>query len=130
MAKTKNSPVAVTSADDQQFNSRLQQTPIAIIGMASVFADAKNLDQFWDNIVDSVDAIIDVPSDRWEIDDHYSSDKRAPDKTYCKRGGFIPELDFDPMEFGLPPNILELTDIAQLLSLIVARDVLADAGIG
>ena len=120
----------VLSSDEQRLNSRLQECPIAIIGMASVFADAKNLDQFWDNIVDSVDAIIDVPSDRWNIDDHYSADKKAADKTYCKRGGFIPELDFDPMEFGLPPNILELTDIAQLLSLIVARDVLSDAGIG
>ncbi|NQZ41841.1 MAG: acyltransferase domain-containing protein, partial [Moritella sp.] len=120
----------VLSNDDQRLNSRLQECPIAIIGMASVFADAKNLDQFWDNIVDSVDAIIDIPSDRWNIDDHYSADKKAADKTYCKRGGFIPELDFDPMEFGLPPNILELTDIAQLLSLIVARDVLSDAGIG
>ncbi|NQZ52330.1 MAG: polyunsaturated fatty acid synthase PfaA, partial [Moritella sp.] len=120
----------VLSSDEQRLNSRLQECPIAIIGMASVFADAKNLDQFWDNIVDSVDAIIDIPSDRWNIDDHYSADKKAADKTYCKRGGFIPELDFDPMEFGLPPNILELTDIAQLLSLIVARDVLSDAGIG
>ena len=115
---------------EQTFNSRLQETPIAIIGMASVFANAKNLDQYWDNIFEAVDSIIDVPADRWAIDDYYSDDKKAADKTYCKRGGFIPELDFDPMEFGLPPNILELTDIAQLLSLVVARDVLNDAGIG
>ena len=98
--------------------------------MASVFANAKNLDQYWDNIFEAVDSIIDVPANRWAIDDYYSEDKKAADKTYCKRGGFIPELDFDPMEFGLPPNILELTDIAQLLSLVVARDVLNDAGIG
>ena len=116
--------------DEQQFNSRLQECPIAIIGMASIFADAKNLEDYWDNIFESVDAIKDVPSDRWAIDDYYSSDPKAADKTYCKRGGFLPEIDFDPMEFGLPPNILELTDIAQLLSLVVARDVLNDAGIG
>jgi acyl transferase domain-containing protein/NAD(P)-dependent dehydrogenase (short-subunit alcohol dehydrogenase family) len=118
------------SKADQKFNSALQETPIAIIGMASVFANAKNLDQYWDNIFEAVDSIIDVPESRWAIDDYYSDDKKAADKTYCKRGGFIPELDFDPMEFGLPPNILELTDIAQLLSLVVARDVLNDAGIG
>ncbi|MFT5453454.1 MAG: polyketide-type polyunsaturated fatty acid synthase PfaA, partial [Enterobacterales bacterium] len=118
------------SKADQKFNSALQETPIAIIGMASVFANAKNLDQYWDNIFEAVDSIIDVPESRWAIDDYYSEDKKAADKTYCKRGGFIPELDFDPMEFGLPPNILELTDIAQLLSLVVARDVLNDAGIG
>ncbi len=118
------------STDDKKFNSRLQETPIAIIGMASVFANAKNLEQYWDNIFEAVDSIIDVPESRWAIDDYYSEDKKAADKTYCKRGGFIPELDFDPMEFGLPPNIVELTDIAQLLSLVVARDVLNDAGIG
>jgi polyketide-type polyunsaturated fatty acid synthase PfaA len=119
-----------TLTDEQQFNSRLQECPIAVVGMASIFADAKNLEDYWDNIFESVDAIKDVPSDRWDIDDYYNSDPRAADKTYCKRGGFLPEIDFDPMEFGLPPNILELTDIAQLLSLVVARDVLNDAGIG
>ncbi|NQY50663.1 MAG: acyltransferase domain-containing protein, partial [Colwellia sp.] len=116
--------------EEQAFNSRLQECPIAVIGMASIFADAKNLEDYWDNIFESVDAIKDVPSDRWAIDDYYNSDPKAADKTYCKRGGFLPEIDFDPMEFGLPPNILELTDIAQLLSLVVARDVLNDAGIG
>jgi acyl transferase domain-containing protein len=54
----------------------------------------------------------------------------VPDKTYCKRGAFIPDIDFDPMEFGLPPNILEVTDVSQLLSLVVARDALEDAGYG
>ncbi|WP_245597656.1 type I polyketide synthase [Psychromonas aquimarina] len=115
--------------EEKQLNSRLQECPIAIVGMASVFAETKNLEQFWDNIVESVNGIKDIPEDRWAIDDYYSSDKKAADKTYCKRGGFLPEIDFDPMEFGLPPNILELTDITQLMSLVVARDVLADAGI-
>ncbi|WP_238596812.1 type I polyketide synthase [Psychromonas sp. psych-6C06] len=119
----------IETEQDKKLNSRLQDCPIAIVGMASVFAETKNLDQFWDNIVESVNGIQDVPEDRWAIDDYYSSDKKAADKTYCKRGGFLPEIDFDPMEFGLPPNILELTDITQLMSLVVARDVLADAGI-
>jgi acyl transferase domain-containing protein len=115
--------------EDKQLNSRLQECPIAIVGMSSVFAESKNLAQFWDNIVQSVNGIQDIPEDRWAIDDYYSSDKKDADKSYCKRGAFLPEIDFDPMEFGLPPNILELTDITQLMSLVVARDVLADAGI-
>jgi len=119
----------IETEEDKKLNSRLQSSPIAIVGMASVFAETKNLEQFWDNIVESVNGIKDIPEDRWAIDDYYSSDKKAADKTYCKRGGFLPEIDFDPMEFGLPPNILELTDITQLMSLVVARDVLADAGI-
>jgi polyketide-type polyunsaturated fatty acid synthase PfaA len=119
----------IETEEDKKLNSQLQSSPIAIVGMASVFAETKNLEQFWDNIVESVNGIKDIPEDRWAIDDYYSSDKKAADKTYCKRGGFLPEIDFDPMEFGLPPNILELTDITQLMSLVVARDVLADAGI-
>nr|WP_052056734.1 type I polyketide synthase [Colwellia psychrerythraea] len=126
---TSTNPVT-KEEDEQTFNSRLQECPIAIVGMASIFADAKNLENYWDNIFESVDAIKEVPSDRWVKDDYYSSDPKEADKTYCKRGGFLPEIDFDPMEFGLPPNILELTDIAQLLSLVVAREVLNDAGIG
>ncbi|WP_354625337.1 beta-ketoacyl synthase N-terminal-like domain-containing protein [Psychromonas sp. MME2] len=128
MSNTENTNNSA-SLVDEQFHSRLQETPIAIVGMASVFAESKNLSQFWDNIVESVNGIQDVPEDRWAIDDYYSSDKKEADKSYCKRGGFLPEIDFDPMEFGLPPNILELTDITQLMSLVVARDVLADAGI-
>ncbi|HRF94539.1 MAG TPA: beta-ketoacyl synthase N-terminal-like domain-containing protein, partial [Aggregatilineales bacterium] len=102
--------------------------PIAIIGLAALAPQAQTLQDYWENIVNAVDCITDVPASRWEIDDYYSSDVTAPDKTYCKRGGFLPDVDFDPVEFGLPPNILEVTDVSQLLSLVVARDALADAG--
>ena len=109
-ASVQNVKAEETLTDEQQFNSRLQECPIAVVGMASIFADAKNLEDYWDNIFESVDTIRDVPSDRWAVDDYYDSDPRKADKTYCKRGAFLPEIDFDPMEFGLPPNILELTD--------------------
>lgn len=42
----------------------------------------------------------------------------------------MPNIDFNPMEFGLPPNILEVTDASQLLALIAARDAFAHAGYG
>ncbi|MBN4063424.1 acyltransferase domain-containing protein, partial [Cardiobacterium sp. AH-315-I02] len=113
---------------DKKLTSRLQETPIAIIGMASLFPESSNLHEFWENIMGKVDCIIDVPSDRWEINDLYDPDPTTPDKSYSKRGGFIPDIDFDPMEFGLPPNILEVTDSSQLLSLVVARDLLKDCG--
>ena len=37
-------------------------------------------------------------------------------------------MDFDPLEFGLPPNILEVTDVSQMLSLLVAKEALSDSG--
>ena len=111
-----------------EFQSLLQKHPIAVIGMASVFPGAANLSQYWENILHEINSIIPVPEDRWKIGDYYDPDPSAPDKTYSRVGGFIPEIDFDPMEFGLPPNILEVTDVSQLLALIVARDVMEDAG--
>ncbi len=111
-------------------NSSLRKTPIAVTGLSALFADALNVEEFWNNIILGKDSITDVPPSRWRIEDYYDPDMSAPDKTYCKRGGFLPEIDFNPMEFGLPPNILEVTDVSQLLGLVAARDALQDAGYG
>ncbi|WP_281222478.1 type I polyketide synthase [Photobacterium sanguinicancri] len=115
------------SQEDKRLNKRLKDMPVAIVGMASIFANSRYLNKFWDLISEKIDAITEVPETHWRPEDYYDANKSTPDKSYCKRGGFMPEVDFNPMEFGLPPNILELTDTSQLLSLIVAKEVLADA---
>lgn len=106
----------------------LKKTPIAIIGVAGIFAQSDAARVFWNNILDKVDCITEVPPSRWNVADYYDPDPKAPDKVYCKRGGFIPDIEFDPLEFGIPPNQLEVTDTSQLLSLVVARELLKDAG--
>ena len=115
---------------NNKIKRQLQQTPVAIIGMGCIFPQARTLEEYWENIITKIDCISDVPPSRWRIEDYYDPDPKAPDKTYCKRGGFIPDIDFDPMEFGLPPNILEVTDVAQMLSLVVAKQAMEDAGYG
>ena len=122
--KSENSAVKKTAKNKQTM------TPIAIIGMASLFPQARNLPEYWDNILNKVDSIVDVPASRWDINDYYDPNPTTPDKSYCKRGGFIPDVEFDPGEFGLPPNLLEVTDVSQLLSLVVAKECLEDAGYG
>ena len=111
-----------------EINNQLRKTPVAIVGLASTFAKSRNLEEFWYKIINKENCIIDVPETRWLINDYYDADPTVPDKTYCKVGGFMPEIDFNPIEFGLPPNILEVTDASQLVSLIIARDALKDAG--
>ena len=103
-------------------------TPIAIVGMAGILPEAENMGHYWDNILNEVNCIREVPPTRWNINDYFDPDPSTPDKSYSKYGGFIPDIEFDPVEFGLPPNILEVTDVSQLLSLLVARDALTDAG--
>ncbi len=111
---------------------RLAAEPIAIVGMAGLFPNASNYRDYWQNIVDAVDCTTDVPETHWRPEDYFdpepSADPARPDTTYCTRGGFIPATEFSPGEFGMPPNQLEVTTTVQLLSLIVARDVLRDAG--
>ncbi|AVT46410.1 type I polyketide synthase [Shewanella baltica] len=130
MSHTPSVPNSATeSKKDKRLNKRLKDMPVAIVGMASIFANSRYLNKFWDLISEKIDAITDIPDTHWRAEDYYDADKSKADKSYCKRGGFLPEVDFNPMEFGLPPNILELTDTSQLLSLIVAKEVLADANL-
>ena len=106
----------------------LQKTPIAIIGMSALFAKAKNLQEYWENILGKVNGITEVPESAWNLEDYYDPDPKAPDKTYGKWGGFLPKIDFDPLEFGLPPDTLEALDSAHLLGLVMAKKALEDAG--
>ncbi len=120
-----------TSTDPaREFNNQLRKTPVAIIGLASIFPKATDVQEYWDNILHKIDCLTEVPESRWSVADYYDPDPSAPDKSYNKRGGFLPDIDFDPTEFGLPPNLLEATDVSQLLGLVVARDALEDAGYG
>ena len=119
------------SGTNDKINRKLQHNPIAIVGMASLFPAARNIQEYWENIVNKIDCITDIPESHWNVDDYYDPNPRTPeDKTYCKRGGFLPQIDFNPVEFGIPPNILEVTDVSQLLSLIVAKEAMIDAGYG
>jgi acyl transferase domain-containing protein/NAD(P)-dependent dehydrogenase (short-subunit alcohol dehydrogenase family)/acyl carrier protein len=105
---------------------RLCDTPIAVVGLGGLYPRSRDVREFWSNIADAVDCITDVPETHWRIDDYYDPDPAAPDKTYCRRGGFLPTTDFNPVEFGMPPATLEVTDVLQLLSLVVAKETLAD----
>ncbi|BAZ06456.1 type I polyketide synthase [Calothrix sp. NIES-3974] len=119
------------SMANDSLNRKLQYSPIAIVGMASLFPQSRTLEDYWENIIHQVDCITDVPESHWHVDDYFDPNPRTTkDKTYSKRGGFIPHVDFNPMEFGLPPNILEVTDVSQLLSLVIAKEAMEDAGYG
>jgi len=60
--------------------------------------------------------------------DFFDEQRDAPDKTYSRWGGFIDDVAFDPIEFGMPPNSLSSIDPLQLLALKATKDALADSG--
>ncbi len=102
--------------------------PIAIVGMAGIFPGAPDITCYWRNIVAAVDAISDVPAQRWDPL-FYDPESSAIDRFYCKRGGFVDDyVDFDPLQFGVMPKAAQSADPDQLLSLRVGVDALTDAG--
>lgn len=101
---------------------------VAIIGVAGIFPDAPDHETFWANVVAGVNSITEVPPGRWEQHLYYDAESHNGERTPSKVGGFLPEVEFDPSSFGIPPQSLAAIEPAQLLALEVARRAIADAG--
>jgi len=100
---------------------------IAVVGMACVFPQSPDLASYWANIVAGVDAVTEVPTERWDPAIYWSADG-ASGTTPSKWGGFISPVPFDALSYGIPPTALGSIEPVQLLSLEVARRALLDAG--
>ncbi|MGO3109997.1 MAG: beta-ketoacyl synthase N-terminal-like domain-containing protein, partial [Sphingobacterium sp.] len=103
---------------------------VAIIGMECIFPGAKNLEEYWRNILLGKNSVTEVPEERWNKDIYYRPDSTEPDVSHSKWGGFIPQIDFDPLDYGIPPQSLAAIDPTQLLTLLVAKRAMDDAGYG
>lgn len=84
------------------------QKTMAIIGIGCIFPKAGDLQQYWCNIKNRVDAISDIPKTHWAIQDCYYQDPKTADRTYAKRGGFLPATNFDPLKFAITPNTVPI----------------------
>lgn len=101
--------------------------PIAIVGVGAHFPGSNDATGFWRDIVTGRDLLRDIPASHWLIEDYYDPDPRARDKTYARRAAVLDPVTFDALEWGMPPAVAEATDTTQLLTLMVARQVLDDA---
>ena len=101
---------------------------IAIIGMACLFPQARDLDSFWRNILNKHYAVSE-PTESWGADRYFDPDSDADDSLYTKMGGFLGDLyRFNPAEFGIMPNSIDGQEPDQFLALRMASDALKDAG--
>ncbi|MBW4633665.1 MAG: type I polyketide synthase [Iphinoe sp. HA4291-MV1] len=110
---------------------RSSTEPIAIIGMGCRFpGGAHDPDTFWSLLHNGVDAMVEVPRDRWDINAYYDPDPDAQGKMYTRRGGFLQQVDqFDPLFFGISPREAMSMDPQQRLLLEVSWEALERAGI-
>lgn len=105
--------------------------PLAVIGLGCRFpGGADSPDAYWRLLQDGVDAVREVPRDRWDIDEYYDADPDAPGRTYSRWGGFLERVDgFDAEFFGISPREALRMDPQQRLFLEVAWEALEHAGI-
>ncbi len=118
-AKPVLASVSATPADE----------PIAIVAVSCRFPGAPDPEAFWDVLSGGIDAIREVPEDRFDIDEFYDADPDAPGKTYTRFGGFLDGIDgFDPEFFGISPREAVWIEPQQRLMLETVWEGLERAG--
>ena len=104
--------------------------PIAIIGLACRFPGADNPEAFWQLMRNGVDAIADIPPERWDIERFYDPTPATAKKMYSRQGGFLKNVDqFDPQFFRISPLEATYLDPQQRLLLEVTWEALENAAI-
>src|ERR1700759_4071572 len=79
--------------------------PIAIVAFSCRVPGAPDPEAFWEVLSGGVDAIREVPEDRFDIGEFYDPDPDTPGKIYSRFGGYLDGIDgFDPEFFGISPR--------------------------
>jgi acyl transferase domain-containing protein len=110
---------------------RARSEPIAIVGLGCRFpGGASDPDAYWRLLRDGVDAIREVPGERWDAGRYHDPDPQTPGTTPGRHGAFLHGIDrFDPQFFGIAPREANAMDPQHRLLLEVAWEALEHAGI-
>ncbi|MEM8778242.1 MAG: beta-ketoacyl synthase N-terminal-like domain-containing protein [Cyanobacteria bacterium P01_G01_bin.49] len=104
--------------------------PMAIIGIGCRFPQANTPLSYWQLLHNGIDAIKEVPCDRWDVESLYDVTPAKAGKTNTRWGGFLEQFDqFDPEFFRISPREAESIDPQQRLLLEVAWEALENGGI-
>lgn len=101
---------------------------IAIIGMACVYPDARTPAELWENVLAQRRAFRRLPPERLRVEDYWSADPQAPDRTYATEAAVIEGYEFDRVAFRVVGSTFRSADLTHWLALDVASKALADAG--
>lgn len=108
--------------------SGMQQ--IAIVGIGCRIPGANGPERFWQLLCDGIDAVREIPADRWDADAFYDPHMAVPGKMNTRWGGFLDEVDsFDADFFGISAREAARMDPQQRVVLEVAWEALHDAGV-
>ena len=107
-----------------------EDEPIALVGISCRFpGGANDPETFWQLLCAGLDAITEIPADRWDIGTFYQKGIADPGKTNTRWGGFIEGIDlFDAGFFRISPREAAHMDPQQRLLLELAWEALEDSG--
>ena len=104
---------------------------IAIVGIGGIFPGARDLDQFWANVLNGVNSAKQVPDGRWLLsaEDAYDSRKGAADRVYSTRGCFVEGFSHKliPKELNISRALIEELDPMFHLGLYAGHQAFRDA---
>ncbi len=104
--------------------------PVAVVGLGCRFPLAPDPASFWSLLEGGVDAVTEIPADRWDAGALYDPTPRTPGKMSTKWGAFLENAHaFDPMFFRIMPIEAARIDPQHRLVLEVAWEALESAGI-
>jgi PfaB family protein len=103
---------------------------IAIIGFSCLFPDAKNPEEFWQNLIQQKDSTSSVTAVDMGVNPQafYDPVKGKPEKIYSLKGAFIRDFQFDATGYKLPAEFLHSLDNTFKWSLDVAKKALQHSG--
>ncbi|MFC3051560.1 non-ribosomal peptide synthetase [Kordiimonas pumila] len=103
--------------------------PVVIVGMSCQYPEAESVEEYWQNLLNNVDAISEIPADRWDWRDYWGDPLKEAGRTNIKWGGFIKNAGgFDPDFFGISRPEARLIDPQQRLLLQQTWRLFEDAG--
>ena len=103
---------------------------IAIVGIGCRFpGGVTDLASLWQLLDGGIDAVTEVPAERWDIDAWYDPDPDAAGKMTTRWGGFVANLQrFDPGFFGISPREAVSIDPQARMLLETSWEALENAG--
>lgn len=103
---------------------------IAIVGIGlRLPGEVSENAEYWTLLHEGVDAVTEIPGDRWPTEAFYDADADAPGKMYSRHGAFVKEASlFDADFFGISPLEANTLDPQHRLALEVTWEALENAG--
>ncbi len=88
---------------------------IAVVGMGALFPDARNIEQFWQNIITKKVSIREMPAQMFESELYYRPDLLTAinklEKSYTRVAAWIENMQYDTVrKYKIPPSMAERMD--------------------